>query len=406
MHFTFLSLFPEFFVSPMQQSIVKRAQEKGIISWNAVNIREYSQNKHRTVDDVPYGGLHGMLMQADPVAKSIAEAKAHNPNAEVIFFSPVGLPFTQSVALEKANNGKDKILICGHYEGIDQRVIDCCVDAVYCIGNAVVSGGEIPALFFSDAIIRLLPNAISDQKSHEEESFSEVLFGKGEYPQYTRPEVWNNIRVPYELTSGNHAQIEEWKMKNLVGLSAAEQKMLWLKQKVFSPKKPKKYKSFYLRTPEVSDAQGWVETFSDPSITQYLLVSNIGLSEEESFLASENKNLFHLTLTAVEKTTKAVMANMSLYFEPQNPSQASFGIVIKKPYHNKGLGTALTKTMVSLGFEHFSYLQKIILWVFPDNTIAQRVYEKAGFTKVGLQKKQQYKDGIYHDVLLYEIIRP
>lgn len=406
MHFAFCTLFPEFFQTPMQQSIVKRAIDNHIISWNSINIRDFSLSKHKNVDDTPYGGMPGMLMQASPIADAIEYAKQKNPNAEVIYFSPVGTAFTQKKAIEKANNKKDKILICGHYEGIDQRVIDSHVDEIISVGNAVLSGGEIAALYFCDAITRLLPNAIGDMASHEQESFSDDFFRKGEYPQYTKPEVWNDIRVPQVLLSGNHKKIEEWKMQNLQGLSEIEKISLYLKKNIFSPEKPKKYRYFSLRNPILEDATDWVDAFSDPEVTKNILVDQITYEQEISFLQEENINLLHLTLSALHPKTKEVMANSSLYFSNEIPHVATFGIVVKKKFWEQGIGTNLTKTMCDIGFTHFPMLQKIRLWVFPKNIVAQHIYEKIGFEKIGVQKKEHWKNNEYHDVLLYEKMKP
>lgn len=406
-HFSLLTLFPDFFTSPLGVSILEKAKQKDVFSCDTLNIRDFSENKHKTVDDTPYGGMPGMLMQADPVAKAIVFAKCQNSPSEVIFFAPTGKPFTQKVAQEKAKNGKDKIFLCGHYEGIDQRVLDTLVDETYSVGSAVLTGGEIPALYALDAIVRLLPGSIGSSASHEQETFSDEFFGKGEYPQYTRPEVWNGLKVPEVLLSGNHADIEDWKLKNLQGLSEIEEKVLFVKKKVFSPTKIKKYKRFGIRLPSLlDDVDSWVESFLDPEVTQYITVpTGMSKQQELKFLTEDSLDLQSLTLSAVDMKTKKVFANFGLRFSGQFSHIAQFGIVLQKSHWGRGLATDLTVFMVDFAFEHFPFLQKIQLEVYAQNIVAQKVYEKAGFEKVGLLKNHVLKEEKYYDVFLYEKLK-
>lgn len=406
MHITFLTLFPDFFTSPLSSSILDRSQKKNIFSYSFVQIRDFSEDKHNKVDDVPYGGMHGMLMKASPISKAIHHAKVKYPESEVVFFSPTGKPFTQEIARFYADSQKQLIFLCGHYEGVDQRVLDTLVDSVYRVGDAVLTGGEIPALYATDAIVRLLPGAIGKERSHQEETFSDKLFGKGEYPQYTRPEVWENLKVPEVLLSGNHFAIEKWKEENLQGLSSIEKNVLFLKKNIFSVQKIKKYKLFGLRLPSILDASLWVSIFSDIEVTQNLLLSDgISYEEELDFLKNDAKDLHSLTLSAVDLITKKVFANVSLRFSEETPHIASLGIVLQKDYWGKGLGTAIVKKICEIGFEYFPTLQKIQLDVFEENYSAQRVYEKVGFEKIGFLKNHYLKDGIWKNVFLYEKYR-
>lgn len=405
MHFSILTLFPDFFTTPLQSSILKKAHEKNIFSYELINIRDFSKNKNKSVDDTPYGGMPGMLMKPDIVADALWHAKNKHSESEVIFFSPTGKPFTQRIAEEKATNGKNKIFLCGHYEGIDQRVLDVLVDETYSIGSAVLTGGEIPAVYALDSIVRLLPDAIGKEISHQEESFSQQFFGKGEYPQYTRPEIWNDIRVPSVLLSGNHAKIEEWKLENLQGLTPLEKKILHLKTQIFSSQKLQKNRFFALRLPHINDAKIWVDVFSDPEVTKYLRIDALSLPEEKEFLAHDAKDLSSITLSVIDLKTKSVFANVSLSFSEYIPHIATFGLVIHQSHWGKGFGTAITKHICNMAFEYFSDLQKIQLDVFTENIAAQRVYEKSGFVRVGLQKKHQLKNGEYKDIFLYEKIR-
>ena len=203
MKFDVLTLFPEMFES-LNQSIIGKGKEKGLIDINLVNIREFSKNKHKQVDDTPYGGGAGMVMKADVVYdayKSLNVAKA-----KVIYMSPQGKVLNQNKVQSLAKE-EHIILLCGHYEGIDQRVLDEIVDEEISIGDYVLTGGEIPAMVLIDSVSRYVDGVIK-KESTEEESFSNGLL---EYPQYTRPETFLNSKVPEVLLSGNHQNIEKWR---------------------------------------------------------------------------------------------------------------------------------------------------------------------------------------------------
>ena len=203
MKFDVLTLFPEMFES-LNQSIIGKGKEKGLIEINLVNIRDFSKNKHKQVDDTPYGGGAGMVMKADVVYdayKSLNIAKA-----KVIYMSPQGKVLNQSKVQALAEE-EHIILLCGHYEGIDQRVLDEIVDEEISIGDYVLTGGEIPAMVLIDSVSRYVDGVIK-KESTKEESFSNGLL---EYPQYTRPETFLNSKVPEVLLSGNHQNIEKWR---------------------------------------------------------------------------------------------------------------------------------------------------------------------------------------------------
>lgn len=205
MKFDVLTLFPEMF-EPLKQSIIKRAAEKDIISINLVNIRDFSNDKHKKVDDTPYGGGAGMLMKADIVESAYQSVKKEN--SKVIYLTPQGKTLNQKMVKELSKENH-LILLCGHYEGIDQRVIDKIVDEEISIGDYVLTGGEIPAMVLIDSVSRYVDGVISNE-SVDEESFSNGLL---EYPQYTRPEIFNGVSVPEVLISGHHANIQKWKRK-------------------------------------------------------------------------------------------------------------------------------------------------------------------------------------------------
>ena len=194
-------------------SIIGRAIERGTISLNAINIRDYSTNKHMKVDDYPYGGGAGMVMQAEPVYgayQAVCQKIGHRPR--VIYLTPQGRVFDQNLARELAVE-KDLVFLCGHYEGIDERVLEEVVTDYVSIGDYVLTGGELPAMVMIDAISRMVPDVLNNEESAQFESFQDNLL---EYPQYSRPEEWNGKRVPPVLLSGHHANIEGWRREQSI----------------------------------------------------------------------------------------------------------------------------------------------------------------------------------------------
>ena len=232
MNFYIMTLFPEMVMDGLNTSIIGRAVNKGLLSIEALNIRDYAFNKHHSVDDYPYGGGAGMLMQAEPVyqcydalARQIRERKAGEERSgvqpdmacgkkrtRVIYLSPQGKTFNQSMAEEFAQE-EDLVFLCGHYEGIDERVLEEIVTDYVSIGDYVLTGGELPAMIMIDAISRLVPGVLHNDVSAEFESFQDNLL---EYPQYSRPEVWHDKKVPEILMSGHHANIEKWRREQSV----------------------------------------------------------------------------------------------------------------------------------------------------------------------------------------------
>jgi tRNA (guanine37-N1)-methyltransferase len=202
-----LTLFPEFFTSPLSCSIPKRAIEAGIVSVDAIQIRDFATDKHRKVDDAPYGGGPGMLMKPEPVVAAIRAARARQPDTRVIMLTPSGERFTQARALAYTEM-PGITLLCGRYEGFDERICDY-VDEELSLGDYVLSGGEPAALCVLDAVIRLLPGVLGSPESAVLDSFSED--GILDWPHYTRPEVFEGKRVPDVLLSGDHARIERWR---------------------------------------------------------------------------------------------------------------------------------------------------------------------------------------------------
>ena len=213
MKITILTLFPEMFES-LNASILKRAQEKNLIEINIVNIRDYSLDNNKRCDDYSYGGGAGMIMTPQPLFDAISSVKTDK--SYTIYLSPRGEVLTQEKVVELAKTQKELILICGHYEGIDERIIDLCVDEEISIGDYVLTGGEIPAMVLIDSISRYIPNVLGNNITTEEESFSNGLL---EYPQYTRPQVFRGLKVPEVLTSGNHKEINNWRLEKALEIT-------------------------------------------------------------------------------------------------------------------------------------------------------------------------------------------
>lgn len=210
MRIDILTLFPDMCKSVLSESIIGRAQQNSIIRIEYHNIRDYTYDKHRRVDDEPYGGGMGMLMKAEPIYdcfRSICNTLNEKPR--FIYMSPQGLPFTQKKAKELSKHDNIAIL-CGHYEGVDQRVIDELIDEQISIGDYVLTGGELPALVLVDAISRMIPGVLSNLECFQEESHYNNLL---EYPQYTRPSEWRGRKVPEVLLSGHHENIQKWRQR-------------------------------------------------------------------------------------------------------------------------------------------------------------------------------------------------
>lgn len=230
MNFHILTLFPDMVRDGLHTSILGRAVENGHISMNVVNIRDYTLDKHKKVDDYPYGGGAGMLMQAQPIFdawKAVCEGMSGDCNTacenkppeivsikkpRTIYVTPQGSVFTQSMAVELAKE-EELVILCGHYEGVDERVLEEIVTDYVSIGDYVLTGGELPAMVMVDAISRMVPGVLSNEDSGVTESFYDNLL---EYPQYSRPEVWHEKRVPEVLLSGHHKNIEKWRLEQSI----------------------------------------------------------------------------------------------------------------------------------------------------------------------------------------------
>lgn len=212
MRFHVLTLFPEMIQQSFNSSIMKKAMERDLISLDTINIRDFANNKHMKVDDYPYGGGAGMVMQPGPIIRAYEHVQQQSQGKRVIYLTPQGKVFNQAMAEEFAKE-EDLIFLCGHYEGVDERVIESIVTDEVSIGDYVLTGGELPSLVMMDAIARLVPGVLNNDVSAEIESFYDNLL---EYPQYTRPEEFMGKKVPEVLLSGHHGKIEQWRREQSI----------------------------------------------------------------------------------------------------------------------------------------------------------------------------------------------
>ncbi len=210
MRFSVITLFPEIFHAYLGAGIMKRAADKSVALFDIIHLRDFTTDRHRTVDDYPYGGGPGMVMKPEPLQDALKYATRDGLPTMTVLVSPQGKTFTQQMAKELSQEKRRLLFICGRYEGIDERVRESLVDEEISVGDYVLTGGELPALVIIDAVVRLLPGALGDEDSLKEESFS---WGILDYPHYTRPPEWNGMKVPEVLLSGNHAAIARWRRK-------------------------------------------------------------------------------------------------------------------------------------------------------------------------------------------------
>ncbi|MFO1408613.1 MAG: tRNA (guanosine(37)-N1)-methyltransferase TrmD [Steroidobacteraceae bacterium] len=211
-----VTLFPEFIEQAVRFGVLGRAVERGVIEVRTVNPRQYATDVHKTVDDRPYGGGPGMVLMAEPLRLAVQDAKSVVPRARRVYLAADGAPVTQARVAAYAAEG-ELVLVAGRYEGVDERFVEACIDESVSVGDAVLSGGELPALMVIDAVARLLPGTLGCAGSAEQESFSDGLL---DWPHYTRPEVWQGRPVPEVLRGGNHAAIERWRRRQALGRTA------------------------------------------------------------------------------------------------------------------------------------------------------------------------------------------
>ncbi|MBP3313983.1 MAG: tRNA (guanosine(37)-N1)-methyltransferase TrmD [Oscillospiraceae bacterium] len=255
MQIEFMTLFPDSVMAMMDESILGRAQKKGLISIRAHQIRDYTTNKQNQVDDYPYGGGRGAVMQADPLYRCWEHVKSEcQGTVRTVYLSPCGKTFTQADA-KRLREYDTLILVCGHYEGIDERFIEECVDEEISLGDFVLTGGEIPAMAVADAVCRLVPGVLGDEECFTEESHWDGLL---EHPQYSRPEEWHGRKVPAVLLSGNHGLVARWRKKQSLFRTRLRRPDLY--EKVVLPSKTKAEKKFIAELdaewPEYLEAHG------------------------------------------------------------------------------------------------------------------------------------------------------
>ena len=250
MNFHVLTLFPEMIMNGLETSILGRAAAKGIVSFEAVNIRDYTLERHGKVDDYPYGGGAGMVMQAEPIYRAYeALVEKIGKKPRVIYMTPQGQTFNQSIAEDLAKE-EDLVFLCGHYEGVDERVLEMIATDYLSAGDYVLTGGELPAMMMIDCISRLVPGVLNNNVSAEFETFHDNLL---EYPQYTRPEVFMGKKVPDILLSGHHANVEKWRREQSI-IRTLKNRPELLEDAVLS-KKAQKFLDELLRQQELENAQ-------------------------------------------------------------------------------------------------------------------------------------------------------
>lgn len=250
MNFHVLTLFPEMIMNGLETSILGRAAAKGIVSFEAVNIRDYTLERHGKVDDYPYGGGAGMVMQAEPIYRAYAALVGKiGKKPRVIYMTPQGQTFNQSIAEDLAKE-EDLVFLCGHYEGVDERVLEMIATDYLSAGDYVLTGGELPAMMMIDCISRLVPGVLNNNVSAEFETFHDNLL---EYPQYTRPEVFMGKKVPDILLSGHHANVEKWRREQSI-IRTLKNRPELLEDAVLS-KKEQKFLDELLRQQELENAQ-------------------------------------------------------------------------------------------------------------------------------------------------------
>ena len=250
MNFHVLTLFPEMIMNGLETSILGRAAVKGIVSFEAVNIRDYTLERHGKVDDYPYGGGAGMVMQAEPIYRAYeALVEKIGKKPRVIYMTPQGQTFNQSIAEDLAKE-EDLVFLCGHYEGVDERVLEMIATDYLSAGDYVLTGGELPAMMMIDCISRLVPGVLNNNVSAEFETFHDNLL---EYPQYTRPEVFMGKKVPDILLSGHHANVEKWRREQSI-IRTLKNRPELLENAVLS-KKEQKFLDELLRQQELENAQ-------------------------------------------------------------------------------------------------------------------------------------------------------
>lgn len=340
MKFHVLTLFPDMVRNGLQTSIIGRAVENNFIEINAVDIRDFSKDKHGKVDDYTYGGGAGMLMQAQPVYdawKSVADNYGDRKNPEsderqfvqkkrprTIYVTPQGHPFTQQYAMELAKE-EELVFLCGHYEGIDARVLDEVVTDYISLGDYVLTGGELPAMVMIDAVSRLVPGVLHNEESAQTESFHRNLL---EYPQYSRPEVWHDKAVPKVLLSGNHREIEKWRLEQSIALTRERRPDLYAayqEQEVLIKKLSKKKRANIHMMESIAQGKGEILVNDGDNILIYDRDSRIAM-----ITAKDEQNV-EMLIGKIPKETKQIITS-HMFLNPILEEQ--LGFVVEKECKN------------------------------------------------------------------------
>ena len=226
MQFNIITLFPDFFINPLETSLIKKALERKLITVNVINLRDFTDNKHRQCDDTPYGGGCGMVLMIEPLYNAITYIRKKYKDTYIVYLSPQGEKITQKYIKKVVKQRKNITLLCGHYEGIDNRIIENFIDEEISIGDYILSGGETASLVFLEAVSRLVPGVAQKKDSIELDSFSGDLL---KYPQYTKPESFKGLRVPKILLSGNHPEIKKWRFEKQIEITQKKNPNLYKK---------------------------------------------------------------------------------------------------------------------------------------------------------------------------------
>ena len=385
----------------MAGGVVARAAARGTVGVETLNLRDFSTRADGRVDSPVYGGGPGMLLRPEPVAAGIRAALKRRPKARVALLAASGAPFTQTTAKCWASKGQDIILVCGRYEGIDERIQRAFGAEQISFGSAVLTGGELPAACVVDATARMVPGVLGSAESAVAESFSAQTFGGPEWPQFTRPPVWEGQTVPAALRSGDHAAIDSWRQKNLPNLSAGMRRVLAARMKL-----PSKTRRLRLRLPRPTDAEVFFNALADPLVRRYIWMLGGAPTKTEctEFLETQSNNLRAFFAVIEDKKTGEVLGNARLDLCNADEGRAEFGLLISnKKRWGEGIGTEATREMVKIGFEELG-LRKIELHLNAENAPARRVYEKCGFTLCG-RKKAHYAGESPGEAELMELVR-
>ena len=359
MTFNIMTIFPAEVDAFLGSSIIGRARKKGIITVNCFDIRAYTLDKHNRVDDYAYGGGQGMLMQADPICRCFDDIKAKFPTTHTVYMSPKGKKLTQAKA-KKLLSYDSLTILCGHYEGVDQRAIDLIADEEISVGDYVLTGGELPAMILTDAVARMVKGVLSDDVCFEDES---IYGGLLEYPQYTRPPVYRGLEVPEVLTGGNTAKIEEWKLKQSLKVTRENRKDLYTK---YMRKKTRTMK--YLN-----------RSMSEKMLGKVYGLMQRSFPKDELRTYAEQKRLFSLPcfdMTVLENFTE-IIGFISVW--DLDGFRYVEHLAVSAKHRGMGYGSKILKDYMS---SHPS--ERYVLEVEPprDEVSKKRVefYEKLGFT--------------------------